>query len=112
MISFFKQTISGLSKTRNKLSNLFAGFSGKSILNESDLEQLEEALLAADIGWKLTENIIETLKEPDKEQQKLMLYSSLFSRSLWSMTYSNVSQGQCFECMRVCPVGNKHRLKK
>ena len=53
-----------------------------------------------------------TLKETDKEQQKLMLYSSLFSRSLWSMTYSNVSQGQCFECMRVCPVGKKHRLKK
>ncbi len=53
-----------------------------------------------------------TLKEKDKEQQGLMLYSSLFSRSLWSMTYSNISQGQCFECMRVCPVGSKHRMKK
>ena len=53
-----------------------------------------------------------TLREKDKEQQKLMLYSSLFSRTLWSMTYANVSQGQCFECMRVCPVGSKHRLKK
>lgn len=53
-----------------------------------------------------------TLKEQDKEQQKLMLYSSLFSRTLWSMTYSNVSQGQCFECMRVCPVGSRHRTKK
>lgn len=53
-----------------------------------------------------------TLDEEDKEQQKMMLYGSLFSRSLWSMTYSNVSQGQCFECMRVCPVGSKHRLKK
>ena len=53
-----------------------------------------------------------TLRETDKEQQKLMLYSSLFSRTLWSMTYANVSQGQCFECMRVCPVGSKHRLKK
>ena len=53
-----------------------------------------------------------TLREKDKEQQKLMLYSSLFSRTLWSMTYANVSQGQCFECMRVCPVGSKHRIKK
>ena len=53
-----------------------------------------------------------TLKEKDKEQQKLMLYSSLFTRTLWSMTYANVSQGQCFECMRVCPVGSKHRLKQ
>ena len=68
MISFFKKTISGLSQTRSKLSNLFAGFSGKSILDESDLEQLEEALLAADIGWELTENILEILKEPDKQE--------------------------------------------
>ena len=61
MISFFKKTISGLSKTRNKLTNLFSGFSGKSILDESDLEELEKALLNADIGWELTEIILETL---------------------------------------------------
>ena len=64
MISFFKKTIFGLSKTRSKLTNLFSGFSGKSILDESDLEELEEALLNADIGWELTEIILETLKEP------------------------------------------------
>ena len=68
MISLLKKTISGLSKTRRRLSNLFAGLSGKSILDESDLEQLEEALLAADIGWELTETILETLKEPDKQE--------------------------------------------
>ena len=67
MISLLKKTILGLSKTRSRLSNLFAGFSGKSILDESDLEQLEEALLAADIGWELTENILEILKKPDKQ---------------------------------------------
>ena len=53
-----------------------------------------------------------TLNEPDPEKQKMMLYSSLFSRTLWSMTYSNVSQGQCAECMRVCPVGQERRTKK
>ena len=53
-----------------------------------------------------------TLQEPDAEQQKMMLYSSLFSRSLWSMTYSNVGQGQCAECMRVCPVGLEYRTKQ
>ena len=26
-----------------------------------------------------------------------------------AMTYANVSQAQCFECMRVCPVGAQHR---
>jgi len=68
MISLFKKTILGLSKTRSKLSNLFAGFVGKSILDESDLEQLEEALLTADIGWELTETILEKLKESDKKE--------------------------------------------
>jgi epoxyqueuosine reductase len=53
----------------------------------------------------------ETLREPDSEKQKMKLYSSMFSRTLWSMTYSNVSQGQCSECMRVCPVGLAHRTK-
>ena len=68
MISLFKKTILGLSKTRSKLSNLFAGFVGKSILDEEDLEQLEEALLTADIGWELTETILEKLKESDKKE--------------------------------------------
>ena len=52
-----------------------------------------------------------TLNETDKEQRKNMLYSSMFTRTLWSMTYSNASQGQCYECMRVCPVGEKTRVK-
>ncbi len=53
-----------------------------------------------------------TLQEPDKDKQKMMLFGSMFSRTLWSMTYSNVSQGQCAECMRVCPLGKEHRIKQ
>ena len=68
MISFIKKTLSGLSKTRTKLSNLFAQFSGKSILDDSDIEELEEALLGADIGWKLSESILEKMREPDKKE--------------------------------------------
>jgi epoxyqueuosine reductase QueG len=52
------------------------------------------------------------LQEPDAEKQKMILFSSMFSRTLWSMTYSNVSQGQCSECMRVCPVGREHRTRQ
>lgn len=50
--------------------------------------------------------------ENDKARRKMILNSSLFSRTLWSLTYSNISQGQCFECMRVCPVGQDHRSLK
>ena len=46
------------------------------------------------------------LDEPDSERRKMILYGSFMTRTMWSITYSNVSQGQCFECMRVCPVGN------
>ena len=68
MISFLKKTISGLTKTRSKLSTLFAKFSGKTILTDDDIENLEEALLGADIGWELTDSIIEQLKAPDKTE--------------------------------------------
>ena len=71
MISFIKKTISGLSKTRSTLNHLIAGFSGKSYLDETDLEKLEEALLGADLGWKLTEHIIVALKYPSQKEINL-----------------------------------------
>ena len=39
----------------------------------------------------------------------MILYSSFFTRTLWSITYSAQSQAQCYECMRVCPVGAEKR---
>ena len=68
MIAFIKKTLFGLSKTQTKLSNLFAQFSGKSILDDSDFEALEETLLGADIGWELTESILEKMREPDMNE--------------------------------------------
>ncbi len=52
------------------------------------------------------------LNEEDKERRKMILYSSFFTRTLWSMTYAAQSQGQCYECIRVCPVGLEFRTKK
>lgn len=52
------------------------------------------------------------VRETDKERQKMILYSSMFTRTLWSMTYATNSQGQCYECLRVCPVGKEYRTKK
>ena len=72
MIAIIKKTISGLSKTRSKINHIFAGFYGKSYLDETDIEQLEEALLGADLGWELTENIIESLKSSGKKEINLV----------------------------------------
>ncbi len=47
----------------------------------------------------------EAMSEPDPVRRKMMLFGSYFTRTMWAITYSNVAQGQCFECMRVCPVG-------
>lgn len=52
------------------------------------------------------------LDQEDPEKRKMVLYSSFFTRTLWSMTYANQSQAQCFECMRVCPVGAERRALK
>ena len=56
--------------------------------------------------------LADTLEEPDPEKRRMMINSSLFTRSLWSMTYANISQGQCFECIRVCPVDARSRKLK
>ena len=79
MISFIKKTIAGLGKTRCKISQIFSGFAGKSYLDEKDLEKLEEVLLGADLGWELTENIIESLKSPNKKEISL---SERFSNTI------------------------------
>ena len=50
------------------------------------------------------------LNEDDQEKRKMILFGSFFTRTMWSITYSNVSQGQCAECMRVCPVGKQELL--
>jgi epoxyqueuosine reductase QueG len=52
------------------------------------------------------------LDETDKEKRKMILYSTFFTRTLWSITYASTNQGQCYECMRVCPVGAEKRAKK
>ena len=56
--------------------------------------------------------LAETLDEPDADKRRMMINSTLFTRTLWSMTYANISQGQCFECIRVCPVDARSRELK
>ena len=54
---------SGLSKTRNKLFNSISEvFSGKAQIEEQTLEELEEILISADIGYELVEQLIENFR--------------------------------------------------
>ncbi len=47
----------------------------------------------------------EAMSEEDREKRKMLLFGNFFTSTLWSLTFSAQSQGQCFECMRVCPIG-------
>ncbi|MFQ6610233.1 MAG: signal recognition particle-docking protein FtsY [Fidelibacterota bacterium] len=69
MLSIFKKTVSGLSKTRQKIANIFVGLTGKKYLSPDDLDQLEEVLLQADLGWEVVDKVIDDLKKPDDESK-------------------------------------------
>ena len=66
MFSLFKKTLKGLSKTRNKIKKTFDLLSGKTYLSDDDINMLEECLIHADLGWKTTDQIIDKLKNPSK----------------------------------------------
>ncbi len=57
----------------------------------------------------LQKALVQIITEDDSEKRKSMIYSDFFSQSLSSMGFYKESVAQCFECMRVCPVGEPHR---
>ena len=71
MISFIKKTVVGLTKTRKKILDVFAGLSGKSYLSEIDIENIEEVLLSSDIGWELTDEVIDALNKADLKEKSV-----------------------------------------
>lgn len=56
--------------------------------------------------------LVQILTEDDKEQQRTMVYSDFFARSAMAISFYKDSVAQCFECMRVCPVGREERRLK
>jgi fused signal recognition particle receptor len=53
----------GLSKTRTKLSNsITEAFSGKAVIDDNTLNELEEILISSDLGAELAEQIINNLR--------------------------------------------------
>ena len=61
----------GLSKTRDKIVNkITETFSGKAVLDDNYLEELEEILLTSDIGANMAAYIIEQLKVKMKDQKE------------------------------------------
>ncbi len=73
----FEKIKNGLEKTRSNIINkLTEAFSGKAILDEDTLDQLEEILISADIGSKISEKLVDTIRKdlsnyPDKSFESI-----------------------------------------
>ena len=63
-MGFFSRLKNGLSRTRVNLVGLFSG----GVIDEDFFEQLEETLIAADIGYKPTCTILQRLRDTGKLQ--------------------------------------------
>ena len=58
---------------------------------------------------KALEDIVD---EDDAETRRMMIHSDFMSRSCTSIGHFKESVAQCFECMRVCPIGRQERKLK
>jgi len=64
-MSFFKKTLNSLLNTSNKFKNILLPFSNKTKLSQNNIDQLEETLLQSDMGWELSETLIDKMKVLD-----------------------------------------------
>ncbi|HLG32029.1 MAG TPA: signal recognition particle-docking protein FtsY [Ignavibacteriaceae bacterium] len=66
----FDKLKNGLSKTRSKIVNsITETITGKVVIDESIINELEEVLISSDIGYKTTEKLIENVQVKLKEVQ-------------------------------------------
>ncbi len=66
----FKKLKDGLSKTRTKLINsITETVSGKAVIDDATLDQIEEILITSDLGFDTTEAIIEKTKRTLKSEK-------------------------------------------
>jgi epoxyqueuosine reductase QueG len=56
--------------------------------------------------------LAQIVAEEDQDSQENMIHSDFFSRSCSAITHYKESVAQCFECMRVCPIGRAERKLK
>jgi fused signal recognition particle receptor len=72
---------SGLSKTRDKIFNsINETISGKAVIDEQTIDSIEEILITSDLGYEITERIIETVRsklKSDKDRSELNIINAV-----------------------------------
>ena len=75
----------GLSKTRDKIYNsINEAVSGKAVLDEKTLDEIEEILITSDIGFETTEKMIENARialKSEKDRSNLNIIEAVKSRA-------------------------------
>ena len=66
-MSIFKKAFSSLFKSKDKIRKTFSKILSLSQLSDNEKEQIENCLLSSDVGWELTEKIINDLKKSKKD---------------------------------------------
>ena len=66
-MSIFKKAFSSLFKSKDKIRKTFSKILLLSQLSDNEKEQIENCLLSSDVGWQLTEKIINDLKKSKKD---------------------------------------------
>ena len=66
------------------------------------------------IGAILVDNIFseQVVSEEDAARQESIIHSDFFARASSGVSFYKESVAQCFECMRVCPIGRQERKLK
>ena len=54
-------------------------------------------------------SLLQIVNEDDPARRHAMIHGDFFGKSLEALGFFRDSIAQCFECMRVCPVGRKYR---
>ena len=79
-MNIFKKTLLNLRNTKSKIRETFKKIKFSDSLTKEDIENIENCLLGADVGWKLTEKIISQIKlSKDKSSWEEILIDSMKS---------------------------------
>ena len=66
-MNFFRKTLQAFKNTKGNIQKTFSKVVSFSNLNDEDISSIEECLLSADIGFELTEIIINNIKKNNKK---------------------------------------------
>lgn len=61
---------------------------------------------------RLLNMLHEVMTETDSDRRRILLHGSEFSHHISALANSTEISGQCFECIRVCPVDRGRRMKR